>query len=124
MPLVLEEKRTRGVPRGSQLLVKVVSTFSSVNATGRVDDPNDVSTDLTHAAIFNRVKRVPLSSSGLNIARVSVILNATTQQAATVEYSIEDSAGTEIRKWQPQFSGKSSGDDKFLGRAKWSISVD
>ena len=124
MPVQLEERRTRGVPRGSTLLVKVVCTFSSVNATGRVDDPNDDSTNLTHAAIFNRVKRVPLSLSGLTIARVHLILNANTLQAATVEYSIEDGAGAEIRKWQPQFSGRSNGDDKFLGRAKWSISVD
>jgi hypothetical protein len=124
MPLQLEEKRTRGIPRGCTLLIKVVSTFSTVNATGRVDDPNDDPTNITHAAIFNRVKRMPLSLSGLYISRVHLIFNASTEQAATVEYSIEDRAGAEIRKWQPQFSGRSNGEDKFLGRAKWSISVD
>lgn len=123
MPLVLRDQRTRNVPHRSTLLVKVVSHSNQVNTTGRVDDPKNAGVDLTHGAIFNRVKKVPLKGVGIHIARVNLILNATTQQTATVEYAIEDPSGNQIRTFQPVFTGKSTGSDKFIGRAKWTISV-
>ena len=123
MSLELQERRTRNVPNGSTLLVKVSTNSNQVNATGRVSHAGGGSTDLTHGAIFKRVKKIELEGTGVHIARVNLILNGETQQTATVEYSIEDSGGSEIRSWQPEFKGKSSGNDKFIGRAKWTISV-
>lgn len=123
MPLKLEEARTRDVPKGSKLAVKVVTTSNDVNASGAVTKPNGTDEQLKHDAIVNRVKRVSLPSTGRYIARVSLVLNATTEQTATVEYAIEDAGGTQIRKFEPKFKGKSTGNDKFIGRAKWVITV-
>jgi hypothetical protein len=123
MPLVLEESRARGVPVGSKLLVKVVTTSTDVNATGQVAKPTGGEETLKHSEIMNRVKRVSLAKTGRHIARVNLILNATTDKTATVEYTIENAAGDEIKAFKPKFTGKSTGNDKFVGRAKYFIAV-
>jgi len=122
MPLVLEESRARDVPAGSVLVVKVVTGSSDINATGQVGKPDGAEEGLKHADIMNRAKRVNLPKTGRYIARVSVILNAPTSQSATVEYSIEK-AGSGTKSFKPKFTGKSAGNDKFIGRAKYVISV-
>src|SRR5262245_48011347 len=106
MPLDLEEKRARDVPVNSTLLVKVVTGSPGVNATGRLDAPDDSSQNLTHQAIVGATKKLRLSATGIYIARVNLILNDEKTQTATVEYSIE-SDGKEIRTFKPTFSGKS-----------------
>jgi hypothetical protein len=123
MALDLKESRARNVPAGSTLVVKVDTQSTNVNATGLVVDPNGTDEVLKHAQIVSRAKRVRLSTTGLYIARVNVILNATTQETATVQYSIEDASGNQLRAFQPVFTGRTAGDDKFIGRAKYSIKV-
>lgn len=123
MPLRLEESRARNVPVSSKLLIKVATKSADVNATGLVEKPTGASQPLKHAEIMNRVQRVTLTKTGRYIARITVILNAATSQTAAVEYSIEDSGGKQIKSFKPTFVGRSVGNDKFIGRAKYVITV-
>lgn len=123
MPLRLEESRARDVPVSSKLLIKVATKSTDVNATGLVEKPTGSSQALKHGEIMNRLQRVALTRTGRYIARINLILNATTSQTAAVEYSIEDSGGKQIRSFKPTFVGRSVGDDKFVGRAKYIITV-
>lgn len=123
MPLRLEESRARDVPAGSRLLISVATKSTDVNATGLVEKPTGTSQALKHADIMNRVQRVALAKSGRYVARINLILNAATSQTAAVEYSIENSGGKQIKAFKANFTGRSAGNDKFIGRAKYIITV-
>jgi len=123
MPLDIEEGRANNVPSDSTLVVKVSTSSTNVNATGRLDLPSGSVTQWSHGKIVNRTLRTQLTATGRHFARVTVIVPATTIQKATVEFSIEDGDGTTIRTFKPEFSGKTTGNDIYLGRAKWIVSV-
>jgi hypothetical protein len=123
MPLELSEARVRRIPVGSTLLIRVVPNGDHVNATGRVDKPDDAAENFPHGAIVGGVTHVPLALPGRYISRVTVVLNASTEESVTINYSIENPSDEEIRSWAPEFKGRSAGDDKFIGRAKWIITV-
>jgi hypothetical protein len=123
MPLDLQEERARNVPLGSILKVKVVTRSTNVNATGRVDFSQGTDLAWPHGKIVNRTASAELLASGRQFARVTIIVSATTEQEATVEFSIEDPAGAVIRSWQPTFAGKMVGADIYVGNAKWIVSV-
>lgn len=122
MPLDLKEERVRNVPVGSTLKVRVLTDSDLVNATGQLDLATSPDVDWPHGKIVNRSASESLRDTGRQFARVNIVIPATTPQEATVEFSIE-SEGAVIRTWQPNFKGKTTGKDIFIGRAKWIIFV-
>jgi hypothetical protein len=122
MPIDMQDDFRLNVPVGSILCVKVVTNSTHINATGNVNHPTQEPTGLSHGSIMGRTKRVTLGEVGTHIARVNLIFNAAKDETATVEYSIE-SSGTPVAPFNPTFQGKSVGKDKFIARAKWTLSV-
>lgn len=120
MPLDLQEGRFQNVPVGSTATVTVTTNF---NATGRIDDPSGANQNLTHASIVNKTRKFPLNQRGRWQVRVSVVATGSTVQKGTVDITVENPPGTQIRSFTASFSGQMNGQDPFIGRAKVSISV-
>lgn len=121
MALELQEERASDIPRNATLKVKVESTATSINATGRLDRPGGANDDWSHGVIFNRTKSSALDSAGIYIARVSLAFTGKKTAKAKVTFLIDDAAGNRIAEWSPppEFEQK----PKDMARAKYIIDV-
>ena len=123
MPIDMQDSFALNVPVDSVLSVKVVTGSTRINATGNVGHPAGTPTNLSHGSIMGRTRKVPLGTVGSHIARVNLIFNAAKDETATVEFSIQSAGTTPIAPFTAAFTGKSVGKDKFVARAKWTLSV-
>jgi hypothetical protein len=121
MSLKLEEERAHNIARDSILKVKVESTASTVNATGRLDKAGGGVDNWSHGAIFGRTKSTTLDHAGTYIARVSLAFTGKKSATAKITFTIEDESGATLDSWSPPPEFK--GVDKDMARAKYIIEV-